>query len=50
VARKAIAGLLATLRTLATMLIWIGAFAPIWVVALIIWWVIRRRSRRAASA
>jgi len=50
VARKAIAGLLATLRTIATALIWIGAFAPIWVVALIIWWVIRRRSRRTASA
>ena len=49
VARRAVAGLLATLRTIATMLIWIGAFAPIWVAALIIWWVIRRRHRRTAS-
>lgn len=49
VGKRAVAGLLATLRVVASALIWVIAFAPIWLVVVIVWWVVRRRSAATTS-
>ena len=49
VGKRAVAGLLATLKVAASALIWVVAFAPIWLVVVIVWWVVRRRSAGAPS-
>jgi len=49
VGKRAVAGLLATLRVVASALIWVVAFAPIWLLVVIVWWAMRRRSARASS-
>jgi hypothetical protein len=49
VVKGAVAGLLTTLKALATVLIWLVMFAPVLLLILVIWWLIRRRSTRAPS-